>query len=64
MTAFRAILAPVTLRFLIFAAVTAFALIWAVPTEFGASAVTAATLVPVSATPSAMHATTIAGDGR
>jgi hypothetical protein len=73
-TAFRAIFAPVTLRFLIFAAVTAFArifapvtalaLICAVPTEFGASAETAATLVPVRATRSARHATTMAGDGR
>ncbi len=35
-----------------------------VPTEFGASAETAATLVPPSATRSAMHATTMAGDGR
>ena len=64
MTAFRASFAPVTLRFLILVAVTALALICAVPTEFGARAETAATLVPVSATPSAMHETTIAGDGR
>ncbi len=63
-TALRAILAPVTLAFLILAAVTAFALIWTVPTELGARAVTAATPVPVSATPNAIHATTIAGDGR
>ena len=62
--AFRAILAPVTFAFLIFAAVTAFGLICAVPTELGASAVTAATLVPVSAMPRAMQAMTIAGDGR
>jgi hypothetical protein len=48
---------------LILAVVTAFALICAVPTEFGASAETAATLVPVSATRRAMHATTMAGDG-
>jgi hypothetical protein len=48
----------------IFAPVTALALICAVPTEFGASAETAATLVPVRATRSARHATTMAGDGR
>jgi hypothetical protein len=44
--------------------VTAPALSWTGPTEFGARAFTAATLVPPSATISAMHATTIAGDGR
>src|SRR4051794_41673756 len=44
---------------------TAFALSCAVPTLFlGRTAVTAATLVPASAMPSARHATTIAGDGR
>jgi hypothetical protein len=37
---------------------------WAVPTEFGAIALTAATLVPPRATSNAMHATIIAGDGR
>jgi hypothetical protein len=52
------------LLFLSFGFVTAPVLSWAVPTEFGASACTAATLVPVSATSSAMQATTIAGDGR
>jgi hypothetical protein len=44
---------------------TAFGRICAGPTEFrGASTVTAATLVPPSATSSARQATTIAGDGR
>jgi hypothetical protein len=39
------------------------ALTCAGPIEFGATAFTAATLVPPSATTSAMQATTIAGDG-
>ena len=64
MTAFVAIFAPVTLRFLSFGVVTAAVRSCGVPTEFGASAETAATLVPPSATSSAMHATTMAGDGR
>ena len=42
---------------------TAPALSWTGPTEPGARAFTAATLVPPSATISATHATTIAGEG-
>src|SRR5215831_8116542 len=59
-----ATLAEFTALFRSFAFVTALGLSWSVPTLFRGSALIAATLVPVSATRSAMQATTIAGEGR
>jgi hypothetical protein len=56
--------ADVTTLFLSFAFVTAPFRSWAVPTLFLGSWLTAATLVPPSATPSAMQARTNAGEGR
>jgi hypothetical protein len=57
-------LAELTALFASFGFVTALFFSCGVPTLFLASWLTAATLVPPSATSSAMHATIIAGDGR
>jgi hypothetical protein len=57
-------LAELTALFASFGFVTAAFLSCGVPTLFRASWLTAATLVPPSATRSARHATIIAGDGR
>jgi hypothetical protein len=51
-------------RFLTLVEITAFFLSCFVPTLFLGNALTAATLVPPSAMPRAMHAMTMAGDGR
>ena len=63
-TALLAIFEALTALFLIFGVVTALLLSCDVPTLFAANWLTAATLVPPSATSSEIEATTIAGDGR
>ena len=63
-TALLAIFEALTALFLIFGVVTALFLSCDVPTLFAASWLTAATLVPPSATSREIEATTIAGDGR
>ncbi len=63
-TALLAIFEALTALFLIFGVVTALLLSCDVPTLFAANWLTAATLVPPSATSSATEATTIAGEGR
>jgi hypothetical protein len=63
-TALLASFDALTALFLIFGVVTALLLSCEVPTLLAANWLTAATLVPPSATSSAMEATTNAGDGR